>query len=497
MSGYPNRAFALIYLRRQLTDSQGQITFSEFHADSLEWALSWIGPQGVRANRRAWIAPRGGGKSTFHFRILPMWALAFGHKTYFAIFTRVSTLAEEHSQAMRLQLRTNPLLRQDFPDLCKPRFSQGRAVHDTMDTYLAASGAVFTAKGMDSSVLGSSIDERRADVIVLDDVEDSEANYSPYQASKRLKTITGAIGYYNVNAVWSWVGTTTMHGGLIHQLKRTLSDNPVDVGDPELEWVSEQRITVRYYPALETGEDGELRSSWPARWATEDLIPLAHTRDFLMHMQNEPSLGDEGMWQDQDITHVEQASESQGRAILAIDGAVTTTRDSDFTGLCITQFLWPTPEQQRQQQPGTVEVLYSTKIKLTGRRLRDRVMQLLDSYPQVRRVIVEENQGGDLWRDVLSDLPVEIELVHASAAKEVRAAWALAHYQARPTRVVHVGRHHHLEGTMKAFPLVAHDDDLDAMVYAVNYWLSPTQVRKPGAGLLRGMAAERVGSSAA
>jgi hypothetical protein len=35
---------------------------------------------------------------------------------------------------------------------------------------------------------------------------------------------------------------------------------------------------------------------------------------------------------------------------------------------------------------------------------------------------------------------------------------------------------------MQSFPLVPHDDDVDAVVYGVLYWLSPDEVRMPVAG---------------
>lgn len=477
-------AFSLIYFRNWLTDDNGVISFAPFHAGSLEWALTWPGHQGAMANRHAWIAPRGLGKSTFHFRILPTWASCYRHKDYFAIFTRTSSLANDHMAALQTARRSNPLLRYDWPEFVNPRMSGKRAEHDTLGEYLAENGAIITAKGMDSSVLGSSIDSRRANVIILDDVENSEANYSAYQAEQRKKTITGAIAFYNMNAIWSWVGTTTMFDGLAHQLVRSVSGAPQDINAPELEWVAEQRVNVHHYrPLIEDPLTGEKRSCWPEKWATEDLQKIAHTRMFRMELDNMPSLGDQGMWQEQDFTYTDVASETP-RCALFVDPAVTATESSDFTGLAVTQLTTPTYDEvlERPDFRGRVEVLHIDRVRLTGQRLRDHIMRLLNRFPQIRRVCVEDNQGGALWLEAFADLPVVVELLHASAPKEVRAAHALNKYQVRPTEVVHVGRHAQAEGAMMAFPLVAYDDDVDAVVHGVLYWLSPSEVRKPGAG---------------
>lgn len=480
-------AWALLYERQWLSGSGAQgITFSPFHAASYEWALSWRGYQHPMSNRHAWIASRGSAKTTLHFRILPMWAGCHLHKDYFSIFTRTSELATEHMQAIQNERRENALLMHDFPEFCRPRMSGKRAQHDTLAAYLAESGVVLTAKGMDASVLGSSIDSRRANVIILDDVENSEANYTPYQAQQRKKTITGAIGFYNVNAIWSWVGTTTMYDGLTHQLVRSVSGAPQDKNAEELKWIAEQKIIAHHYrPLVEDPETGEQVSSWPGRWSTEYLKSIAHTRMYRMEMDNLPSLGDEGMWQDEDFTYVDQASGDNSRCALFVDPAVTVTETSDYTGIAISQYPWPTNAELERNQPGRVEVLHIERVKKTGRGLRDHLARLLTRFPQVKRICVEDNQGGALWEETFADLDVPVERLHAVHPKEVRAAHALAKYQQRPTQVVHVGRFPQAEGTMKAFPLVAHDDEVDAVGYSVLYWLSPEEIRRPGAGTNR------------
>jgi hypothetical protein len=61
------------------------------------------------------------------------------------------------------------------------------------------------------------VGEKRPDLIILDDVEPSESNYSAYLAEKRLSTIQNAILPLNEWARVVWVGTVTTDGSLIHQ----------------------------------------------------------------------------------------------------------------------------------------------------------------------------------------------------------------------------------------------------------------------------------------
>src|SRR5688572_26012752 len=74
-------AFAVIYLEQHLTarETGNRLTFSEVHLEWARIAESWKAgeqPLEPRSNRHAFIAPRGMGKSTWWFLILPLWAAA-------------------------------------------------------------------------------------------------------------------------------------------------------------------------------------------------------------------------------------------------------------------------------------------------------------------------------------------------------------------------------------------------------------------------------------
>jgi len=152
--------------------------------------------------------------------------------------------------------------------------------------------------------------------------------------------------------------------------------------------------------------------------------------------------------------------------VLSINPAVTTGKASDPTGLAIVGYA-PAVKQA---------VVYAAEAAaLTGDALRSRVLELLDTWPEITMVLIETNQGGDLWRQILHGLPVKIHTVHQSAKKETRAAWALAHYQRG--RVWHAERLNALEEQMVAFSRAAHDDLLDAVGTVVLKMLGVPQRR--------------------
>src|SRR6185312_4669414 len=94
---------------------------------------------------------------------------------------------------------------------------------------------------------------------------------------------------------------------------------------------------------------------------------------------------------------------------------------SDFSGLAVVG--WSPSLNQ-------CVVLHAEGVKLTGKMLRQRVLKLLESFSEIRLVLVEGNQGADLWPEVFHDLPgVKVRTHHTRESKEVRFADALNHWQ--------------------------------------------------------------------
>lgn len=463
--------FALVYFRTALSSAEtgNEISINQFHLDAYDWARTWAVAQLPAGNRHAWVAPRNSGKTTLFFKILPCWALAHGHRKYVAAYSDSSSQAEDHLASLKREFDHNALLKLDYPELCSPatRPRTGSAVSDNQSTYVARSGAVFSAKGMDSKTLGAKQGDQRPDLLLFDDVEPDASNYSLYLKEKRLATILNGVFPMNIYAVVCMVGTVTMHGSIMHNVVQEL------VTGTRADWTADAHITPHHYRALVRDEHGEPRSLWPQLWSTAFLLSIEHTADFALNYANDPSAGDGGYWTDEDI--VVGTVGPTTRCALFLDPPVSVSSSSDWCGIAITAMRAPSANGREPGGP-VVEVQYLSRVKLTGHALRDHVLTLLNRFPGVRRVVVECNQGGQTWLDIMSGIPVQVELIVASESKEVRAAAALNHYQAR--RVVHTQPFIEAEAEMKAFPHVAHDDRVDALTHGVRYWLEPNTVRK-------------------
>jgi hypothetical protein len=483
LTKYSPLLFALLYLPHHLKgeEEDAQITLSEFHIELAEAAKRWALPTTEpRADRDGYICPREAGKSTWLFLILPLWAAAHGHKRFIAAFADSGTQAEMHLLSFKRELDTNDLLRKDFPKLCKAgRRPSGSTESDTKSMLITSSGFVFGARGIDAKALGMKVGSRRPDLLILDDIEPDEANYSDYQKAQRLSTLQNAILPLNIRARVVIAGTVTMPGSIVHDLVKTVT-RP---GEEPADWVRDERIRVHYYRAIITDEEtGERRSLWPAKWPLPFLEQIEHTRSYKLNYDNNPLARDGDYWNETDFVHAELPALTH--QLLSIDPAVTSKKKSDYTALAVIAY---SAAHRR------CIVRYAVAVRVQpGAPLKRLVLRILDEFPEIRGVVVEVNQGGDVWKgSVLAGLPVPVKTVHQSEPKEVRAARLLSHYQLPPKRIAgrpdpsvaagiaHLPRVVHerplpaAEEQMVGFPKAAHDDLVDTIGTGVDMFLKP------------------------
>jgi hypothetical protein len=506
--------FALTYMRKHLKNNEGQISFSDAHFLWVRAARRWIGPpRGQREDRKAFVAPRACGKSTWFFLILVMWAGAHGHVKFAAAFADSGAQAELHLATFKAEHADNALLRTDFPELCNPaRRHTGRTVADNQNMLHSRGGFTFVAKGIDSTSLGMKMGATRPDLLIFDDIEPPEATYSPFQRDKRLSTVENAILPLNELARVVFVGTVTMPGSIIHELVRHSKGEEVEP------WVDEQKVKTYHTRPIITRDDGTERSVWPAKWPIAYLQSIRHTRSYKLNYDNDPKGRSGDYWDAEDFVYGTPANITKW--FLFLDPPVTQKTRSDECGIALLGYAPGIPKStavtreelttwgrdelvdglDKHGQPrfgrllqrealdalknGTaarlsrVHVAEAWGVKLTGKRLRAHVMGLLLQYPQIKAVIVESNQGGDLWVDVLDDLPVRLVTYGAKEGKEVKFARALDLQQRY--RITFSRPMPALEDQALAWPRVPHDDVLDAVCSGALRLLTPKLARKDG-----------------
>lgn len=466
LTKYDPLLFAAVYLPHHLKNPQGEITLSDFHLDLVEYGKTWVrGVTKPKEYRDAFIAPRESGKSTWLFTILPLWAAAHEHIKFIAAYSDSAAQAQGHLMTFKNELSSNALLQTDFPKLTNvERSATNRAMADNNFKTVRENGFVFTASGVDVSNHGIKHGAMRPQVIILDDIEPGESNYSLYQMKQRLNTIWDDIAPQNIFARMVIVGTTTMAGSIIDQLRkygeevglRRYTDpdanEDVDVIE-ELKWVKQQNIRVNYYPAIMVDDNGKEYSLWEEKWPLEWLDTQRNLRDFAKNYLNRPISSGGQFWDFKDIQYGES---DYGNTIVSVDPAVTRSKVSDYTGLAVLS-----------RGENGIYVRYANQVKQSGAQLAETVQALVDEYG-AGLVYVETNQGGDLWRDVFANVNARFRAVRQTVSKEIRAGKALNVYQRG--KVFHTEPFQVLHEQLLSFPATAHDDVLDAVVSGVLYF---------------------------
>jgi len=454
LTKYDPLLFALLYLPEHLKNSFGEITLSEFHWALAEYGKTWINkPDVPKQNRDAFIAPRECGKSTWIFLILPMWAAAHNHIKFVAAFSDAASQAETHLLTFKNELETNEYLKADYPELCAPKqvASTGRSLASNSWRIIQSNDFIFDANGIDTNSLGKKVFGQRPDLIILDDIEKGEKNYSEYQAGQQRRTVFDDIAPMNIYARMIIVGTTTMPNSMMDEFRKYAEGNT----DQALGWIEDQNVKVHYYPAIMPSDDGSERSVWPEKWSIEWLQSQRHLRDFAKNYMNKPVNLDGNFWTYEDVI----ISEGEyGNTIISIDPAVTKNKVSDYTGIAVLS----------RGEDDNIYVRDAFQLKVSPSELSERIATLVDIYdPGV--IYVETNQGGDLWQDVFKDIPVRYRSIKQSVSKQIRAGKALNYYQQGKVR--HTAHFPVLEEQMWSFPKVSHDDVLDAVTSGILYFL--------------------------
>lgn len=446
--------FALVYLREHITAPDGSVSFSGFHTDIYDLGKQWMGPLGAaKEHRDVVIAPRNSGKTTTMFLILPMWAAAHGHARFIAAFGDSAGGAEGHLSTFKTELQQNELLRNDFPDLVTPKkgTNVSRIIADNRGQYIAESGFIFMARGMTSSNLGMKVGALRPDLIICDDIEPTGADYSPHQAEQRLSILRHSIFFLNEFARVVIVGTVQMQDSIIDQIKRA------DTDPDKYQWVFDERLRAHYYPAI-INDNGKERSFWPERWDMDYFNSQRHSRVWQQEMMNVAVSPGAGYWEEH---HIKTGVGIPRKTIVFVDPATTSHAKSDQTGIAVVSI---------DDVDGSPKVVLRECIGVreTSGELAIRVTDLVQDY-EADAVVVESNQGGNLWNDTFADVGVPLHLTHSTKKKEYRIARAFSHYE--KGRVLHAEHLPQLEEQQIAYPAVRNDDIVDAASTGILYIL--------------------------
>ncbi len=204
--------------------------FCRTYGAEAKFYLDWGPPQLQAAERIQTVVTRGGlfalamprgwGKTTLCQWGL-LWAVLYGKRRFGVYVAATDEIATMKLDELKMELETNELLGEDFPEACYPirclegitqrargQTSNGVRTRITwLDTRIAlptiagscSSGSIIAARGITSrglrgiKVTTADGDVLRPDIAIPDDPQDDDSAKSPGQVNKRLRIINGTI----------------------------------------------------------------------------------------------------------------------------------------------------------------------------------------------------------------------------------------------------------------------------------------------------------------
>lgn len=167
-----------------------QFPYCDFHTDMFDVLSKASGNK-----RLVIIAPRGHGKTTITSFAYPLWLLATRRKRFVLILCSSIDGARERMQTITQEIDTNDYLLKVYPQLAPLLSKYGRTVKQTQTEMLFANATVLKATGLHGSLRGMLIQNKRPDMIIVDDPEKDSELQSPAMRDKTKRIFSNAIRY--------------------------------------------------------------------------------------------------------------------------------------------------------------------------------------------------------------------------------------------------------------------------------------------------------------
>jgi hypothetical protein len=204
-----------LYLQTYFPFSTGLSAFSDDHRR----VIAHLQDSFFTGGRFVEAVYRGFAKTTISQNTV-LWAESYGHRRCLPLFGATDSDATRNMQSIKLELETNELLCEDFPEICIPvRALQGRPQRCASQTYhdepthidwtadqivlptikgSVASGGIVVCRGLTGATRGLVFkrpdgSNQRPDGILIDDPQTDESAVSPAQVEKRLDIIRRSI----------------------------------------------------------------------------------------------------------------------------------------------------------------------------------------------------------------------------------------------------------------------------------------------------------------
>lgn len=270
------------------------------------------------------VAFRGSAKSTLITTASVLWSiLGRPQKKFIIILSQTEQKARQHLQNIKLELEGNEVLRKDLGPFDEEKNQWGSTA-----LIIKKFNAKIMIGSVEQSIRGLRFGENRPDLIILDDVEDTDSVRTQENRNKTFNWLTSEVlpaGDKETKVIA--VGNLLHEDSLLKRLEQRISSKEIKGVYREYPIIDDDGnpLWLGKYPTQDDIEDERQKTMSPVAWAREYLLKIISTDEQLIRRE----------W----IKYYKELPPKNYRAYSAtgIDLAISLSSNADFTAMVSAQ----------------------------------------------------------------------------------------------------------------------------------------------------------------
>jgi len=468
------------------------LTYSGMHKEIFTLLLQMTKQ---RKGRLAIAAPRGHAKSTIVSLVYVLWRVLYSKEKLVLIASNTITQAIALLKDIKHQLKNNPLIIDDFPEVCcakKPKPWRDNRIQ-------LPNGAMIRVYGVGQNPRGIKNDKDRPGLIIADDLENEEQAQSEEQRDKlrtwfRRTLLNTGHPYTNVVVIGTILHQDSLLAALVdrdrspgwngrkYKAVEKFSDNPqlwekwssIFCSREEYEGNTGPEAAKLYFEANREKMLEGTEVLWPELDSYYELMVMREregTRSFQSEKQNEPidpqqcifKEEDFVFWDDdyRDVQHLIQSINRSGYFYGACDPSMGKSTRGDYTAIVILL---------RDDDSQINYVIAADLLHCSPSETIDRITEYAKMY-EFEKFAIESNNFQELMvedlerRIVAYGRRLSIHKITSRSNKQSRIA-SLEPY-IKQGNIRFCRKHRQLLSQLTQFPLAKNDDGPDALEMAI------------------------------
>jgi len=274
-------------------------------------------------------APRDFGKSTLVTLIYIIWSICYEKEKFIVILSNTSSQAKQILENIRKELSENQRLKAAFPEIFE---TEGRPKPPrwTQNDIVTRNGIEVLAAGSGQQIRGRKHGSYRPSLIIADDLESAENNFSNESREKQKNWFAKSIlrlgseetnyffvgNLYHPHCLLSEYIDPQLNPGWIYRVYRVVIKWPTRAdlwekwrniyrGSEKFEGISGPEGALKYYQANKVAMDEGAELLWPERHTLYGLMVVREENEisFMSELQNSPLDSKECLFNTDDLQY--------------------------------------------------------------------------------------------------------------------------------------------------------------------------------------------------